>query len=236
MKYTVKSRLNEDSFTKDLRFYKLFWIFFIGCLIGVMVETLWCILAWHKIENRSGLIHLPLNPVYGLGAVLLTYYLIQIPEKRYGLIFLSSMILGGTFEYVCSFVQEVFVGTVSWQYNKSIFSIHGRTDLIYALFWGFLGVAWIYWVFPQIRKYIEWSPNTWGRLLTLFLLLLLLADLTISALAVSRQTERNRGIPAKSSIDVFLDKHYPNEYLMQAYPNMQIVDFEKSLHIKGVSK
>ena len=33
----------EKPFASGMNFYKLFWIFFLGCIAGVIVETLWCL-------------------------------------------------------------------------------------------------------------------------------------------------------------------------------------------------
>ena len=55
-----------------LNYSKLFWVFIFGCVVGVAVETLWCILTLRRIESRAGVIYGPFNPVYGFGAVLFT--------------------------------------------------------------------------------------------------------------------------------------------------------------------
>ena len=61
----------QRSFAQGLNFYKLFWVFFIGCFIGVILEVLTCMVTLHKIESRNGLIYGPFNPVYGFGAVVM---------------------------------------------------------------------------------------------------------------------------------------------------------------------
>lgn len=54
------------SFAHGLNFYKLFWIFFVGCFLGVVIETLYCLVTRHRFESRQGLIYGPFNLVYGL--------------------------------------------------------------------------------------------------------------------------------------------------------------------------
>ena len=68
----VHRRVPKRPFAPGLGFYKIFWVFFLGCIIGVVVETLWCLATKFYIENRSGVIYGPFNPVYGVGAVVLT--------------------------------------------------------------------------------------------------------------------------------------------------------------------
>ncbi|MBQ8333199.1 MAG: hypothetical protein IJX93_05440, partial [Clostridia bacterium] len=59
----------EVSFAHGLNFYKLFWVFTIGCFIGVVIETFWCLLRYRKLESRKGLVWGPFNLVYGFGAL-----------------------------------------------------------------------------------------------------------------------------------------------------------------------
>ena len=43
MAETVWRRKPKHPFAQGLGFYKLFWVFFLGCVIGVVVETFWCL-------------------------------------------------------------------------------------------------------------------------------------------------------------------------------------------------
>lgn len=52
----------KKKFAEGLCFDKLVWIFVIGCIIGFIVETLWCYARWGKIESRKGLIYGPFTP------------------------------------------------------------------------------------------------------------------------------------------------------------------------------
>ena len=54
----------KDSFAHGLNFYKLFFIFMIGCVVGYCIEMLWCYLRLGYFESRQGLIYGPFSPVY----------------------------------------------------------------------------------------------------------------------------------------------------------------------------
>lgn len=53
-----KNILEKDikSFANGLNYYKIFWVFFIGCILGVVIEIIWCIITRFRFESRSGLI------------------------------------------------------------------------------------------------------------------------------------------------------------------------------------
>ena len=213
-------RKGSHSFASGLNGYKLFWIFFIGCFVGVVIETLWCLVMYHKLESRSGLIYGPFNPVYGFGAVVMTLCLYQLNKKRDLWIFAGGLVLGGAFEYLCSWVQEYLVGTISWEYSYLPFNLNGRTNLLYSFFWGLLALVWVKSLYPQMSRLIERIPNQWGKGITWVLVVFMALNMGLSAMAVSRQTERHSGAPAQSGIDRFLDRHYPDELLWRVYPNM----------------
>lgn len=72
----------EAHFAQGITFYKLFWVFFIGCFAGVVLETLYCLIQRGHYESRVGLIYGPFNLVYGIGALCLTGALYLLPQPR----------------------------------------------------------------------------------------------------------------------------------------------------------
>ena len=80
-------------FATGLCFYKLFWIFLVGCVIGCLVEMLWCYLNEGFFESRQGLIYGPFSPVYGLGAVLFTLVMYRFKHSSSFIIFLVSAVV-----------------------------------------------------------------------------------------------------------------------------------------------
>ena len=223
-KMEAKNEEEKKSFAYGLNFYKLFWIFFIGSFIGVVVEVLFCLLVDHRIESRSGVIYGPFNPVYGFGAVVITRALYWLRNKRDIWVFICGGILGAAFEYVCSWYQETFLGTVSWDYSNTFMNINGRTNLMYALFWGLLSIAWLKLIYPLMSKLIEKIPNKIGKGFTWVLVIFMVLNCLISAAAVNRMSARHEGVPARSSFDVFLDKTYPDEFLTKIYTHMAYSD------------
>ena len=64
--------LQNKHFAAGVNFYKLVWVFIIGCVLGFVIEEAWCLLTKHVWESRKGLIYGPFSQVYGFGAVLMT--------------------------------------------------------------------------------------------------------------------------------------------------------------------
>ena len=209
--------------SSDLYCYKLFWIFFLGSLFGVIWETFYCFITQGFFECRWGVIYGPFNPVYGFGAVILTIILNKISHYRDLWIFLICTVIGGAYEYLCSYIQEKFFGTISWNYDNMKFNFNGRTNLLYSFFWGILGLIWVKEFYPVLKKLINRISIKTLRPLTIILAIYMALNILISSLAVLRQTQRIHGEPANNSLSKFLDYKYPDEYLRKIYPNMKTV-------------
>ena len=57
------------------------------------------------------------------------------------------------------------------------------------------------------------------RIFTVFFSAFMIFDIVISCMAADRQEKRHKNISAQNSIDVFLDKTYPDELLDKIYAN-----------------
>lgn len=68
------------SFASGLNFYKLVWVFAISCIIGFVLETLFCLVTKGYIESRQGMLYGPFNQVYGFGAVLMVLLLHRLTK------------------------------------------------------------------------------------------------------------------------------------------------------------
>ena len=207
----------KEVFAKGICFEKIFWIFIIGCVFGCLVEVLNHFIHYGNFVSRSGLIYGPLNPVYGFGVVIFVLFLSKI--KNPILIFIGGMLLGGGFEYVCSFVQEKVFGSISWDYSHQLFNIGGRTSLKYMLIWGVLALIFMKFIYPILSNLIEKIPVKIGRILTVILVVFVIFDAVISIIACLRQSERAMGEEASNKFEVFLDKHYPDERLNKIFEN-----------------
>ena len=203
---------------------KIFWIFLIGSIIGYGIEMIVGLVQNGHFVSRQGLLFGPFIQVYGVGLV--AYYLVisNIRKKSYIKIFFITMLLGGIVEYLFSYLQETWFGTISWDYSNLLFNIHGRTSLLHCLYWGIGGVLFVRFILPLVRNLNEWCKNTNFRFITAFLVLFITFDIVMSGMAGSRQLERKNNIAANGYIDNFFDEYYPDEKLEQIYSNAKTVN------------
>ena len=220
---SIENKDTKGNFAKGLCFYKLCWIFLVGCVLGVLAETLYCLFLGGKFEIRWGVIYGPFNPVYGIGMVIMTIALKRFVKLSNIKIFILSAFLGGLYEYFCNFFQELTLGTISWNYKEAVFSFGGRTSLLYSLCWGALGLLWIKCAYPKISNWIESFPEKLGKISTWILAVFMFFNMLISSVAVWRYSGRSNGIKARNKFEIFLDKNFNDNLICFAYPNMRVI-------------
>ncbi len=218
----------DRPFAFGMNLTKLFWIFLIGSVAGFVLEECWAFFIAHKIELRVGLVYGPFQPIYGGGAAIITLALYRLYKENSVVIFFASGMIGATFEYLCSYFQEMLFGTVSWDYSGTPFNVDGRTNLMFGVIWGLLGLIWLRTVYPALSRWIEKIPKRIGSILTIALFAFMLFDAFMSCAALTRANERANHIPATSSFQQFLDRTLDDDYLALVYPNMQHVNEDGS--------
>ena len=209
-------------FAAGIGFYKLFWLFLIGAFVGDLIETVFVWGTSGVLMSRSSLLYGPFSVVWVLGAAILTVVLRGLMDKSDRYIFVGGALMGGVYEYMCSVVTEKLCGKAFWDYSKIPFTLNGRINLLYWVFWGIAAVVWVKEVYPRISALIEKIPMKVGKVLTWVLVVLLAVDVALSCMALGRMDQREKGIPATNAVQQFLDEQYPDEYLTQRYQNMKL--------------
>lgn len=214
-----KAQTNNEGFANGLCFNKLVWIFLICCVVGFIVETIWCLIRYGYIESRKSLVYGPLSVAYGMGGVILTLALYKLKDESPGKVFFISFIVGTVTEYICSLGQEIVFGSVAWDYSNVPLNINGRVCLLYSLFWGVLGIVWIKLIYPHMSVLIEKMPVNIGMILTWAFVVFFVFDSFMSATAALRMDARNAGEPPSNHFEVFLDDRFDDERMHSIYAN-----------------
>ena len=203
--------LKEGKFAEGCGFYKLFWLFLIGALLGDITETIFCRLTAGVWMSRSSLVWGPFSIVWGLAIALATSLLYKDKDKPDRHIFLVGALLGGAYEYVCSVFTELVFGQVFWDYSKIPFNLGGRVNLLYCFFWGIAAVVWIKLLYPRFSGWIERIPKLAGYISTWILVVFMTADIIVSSAALMRYDQRAGGPAAGSGWEQIIDERiYPN--------------------------
>ncbi len=214
-----------------LIFNQIVLVFTIGCIFGTyyeeiitMVKHFWAdgTIEWF---SRRGLVYGPFSPIYGMGVV--GIYLASYRTKAsWKMCLFGGAVAGGAFEYILSVLQEWIFNTRSWNYSDRFLNIDGRTTIPYAIFWGLLVLVTARWLFPKLNQAYEKLEGKGLNLFCACLAVFLAFDIAMSVAANWRQLERREGDPARTKVEVFLDRHFPDDRLKLIYENTVYVPEE----------
>ena len=214
-----KPQRDKTVFAAGCCMQKLVWLFFIGCLLGDITETIFCRIIAGVWMSRSSLVWGPFSIVWGFAIAAVTDLLYKYKDRSDRFLFLMGTALGGAYEYLCSVLSEMVFGTVFWDYSEIPFNLGGRINLLYCFFWGFAAVAWFKIFYPVISGWIEKLPIGAGRILTWVIVVFMCCNMAVSTMALIRSNERSQGIPATQSWQQTMDERFPDERMEKIYPN-----------------
>lgn len=197
---------------------KCFWIFFIGSVVGCVIEEIWCFIKNKCFQIRKSLIYSPVIPIYGIAA----FFIILIADRvGYNLwkVFVVGAIVATIVEYFCSYIQEKLFHTKSWDYSEMKFNLNGRVNLVYSLGFGFFSVVLVKQIKTIVTLMERYTNDNLFYIISFIVIAFFIFDVIISSLACLRQNERRKGKKAKNYLDDFLDKKYPDSRLNKIYNN-----------------
>lgn len=137
---------------------ELFWQFLFYSFSGFVLELFFAHFIRAKKQDRKCMLFLPLCPVYGLGAILITRLPVFIQERPL-LLFLFGALAATAAEYVCDWFYETVLGVRFWDYSSLPLNLNGRVCLIFSLIWGLLALALVAWVHPWVTGWVIAIPD-----------------------------------------------------------------------------
>lgn len=131
--------------------------FTIYSFLGWVCESTYCSIGRKKLVNR-GFLNGPFCPIYGFGALLvisiLSPFVNNIP-----VLFIASIIVTSTLEYITSYVLEKIFHMSWWDYSTYKYNINGRVCLQNSLMFGLLSLFVMLVIHPAIDDFVA-SINT----------------------------------------------------------------------------
>lgn len=117
-----------------LDFFNLFILFIIYSFVGYLIEIAWFTYEEKKFVNR-GFLFGPICPIYGLGAVLLTWLLTDYKDDPVK-VFIYGLLLTSFLEYYTSYLMEKIFHNRWWDYSNRLDNINGRICVLNSIAFG----------------------------------------------------------------------------------------------------
>lgn len=213
----------------ELDFFNLFWIFIIGCVVGLLAEYVFHILfVWgfdsSNWYDRAGLLFGPFSPIYGFGGVFMTLFLNRFRNLNPILLFCLTTLIGGAFEYCVSWFLEIAFGIEAWNYSGMFLSIGGRTCLLFAAMFGVMGFVWIKWALPACMKLINMIPWKLRYPITFVAAVFMIVNCIMTLQSIDCWSQRQAGVEPVAPIEQFYAQNYDDEFMQKRFASMSFQD------------
>lgn len=144
----------------EYNYVNLFILFFIYSVLGYIVESISVSMIEGKVVWSRGFLIGPYIPIFGTGAILMVLILKKYYDDIFAL-FIMSMIVCLTLEYLTSYIGEKLFHLRWWNYSDKKFNINGRICLENGILFGVAGIFIIRYVNNFFEGLImKMSPHT----------------------------------------------------------------------------
>jgi uncharacterized membrane protein len=212
--------------------YLLLWLFLAYAFLGVLIEGAFFLLCERTLESRTGLLYLPLRPLYGVGGCGFALLLRPVLAQPVA-VFVLGAVVATVVEYLASLLTERVFDAVSWDYRHKAINLHGRVCLSYSLCWGGLALVAVYLLDHPLAVVLGRVPRRTGETVLTVLMLLVLASSVLTVAALTRTRRRVAALRSCARGVVVLgtstgwgqvvDRLVPDAVLVNTFPRMTLV-------------
>ena len=210
----------------------IFLLFIIYSFLGWIVEVIANLIENKKFINRGFLIG-PYCPIYGVGLLIIINFL-KSYVNSYIIVFVMSMFICMTLEYLTSYVMEKLFNARWWDYSDKKFNINGRVCLETTIPFGLGGMAIMYIVNPFLDKILNLFSNNLLIIISSILFLIFLTDLIISLIVILKvkdisfkKIKDNTEEINRKVKDYLMNKSILNKRLIESFPRLKLKFIQK---------
>lgn len=162
--------------------YTYLFCFFIYAFLGWCGEVVYAAAVEKRFVNR-GFLNGPVCPIYGLGVVLISFFMRPFQGSLAALL-IGSMILGSALEWLAGFLLEKIFRQKWWDYSDEPHNLNGYICLKFSVLWAFAGAIIVRFVVPATSRLALAIPRPVGWAILAVLGCLLFADLAVTVVAI----------------------------------------------------
>lgn len=166
--------LKSDAVKRTAAYVIEFIIYsFLGWLYETVCES---IFAGGFVLNEGFLCHLPVCPIYGVGAFIALGIMYRIGNLNKLKVFIGGTVITTVVEYIAAIILESILNKKLWDYTPWILDFQGRISVISSLIFGF-GCVLGYWLHPRCMAYC--LKRQWTVAVAVLCLLAMVIDFII---------------------------------------------------------
>lgn len=204
-------------------YFKCFWLFIFGGLLGVLIEGFWWRLRYGFWQSHVTLVWMPLCTVYSFGTVVCYLGALLFREQNILVRFLAFSIAGTIVEFIGGFLLDQGMQMRAWNYTGTFLNIRGYVNLMMTVIWGVLGIGFER-IVPGIDVLFERIPENILLYVTIPFAVFLALDMLVTSACLTRWSRRHQGRPAGTKLDCLIDRKYSDTKMHRRFNNWHFND------------
>ena len=206
----------------------IFMEFMTYSIIGWMIELVAVTIEKKKICKNRGFLIGPYCPIYGCCSMLIIFLLRQYEDDPW-VLFIMSVVLCTTVEYLTSYIMEKLFKVRWWDYSHMKFNLNGRVCLSNSVLFGALGVFLLYILHPfVVNRYAE-VPKMMFDITAMIVLVIFIVDAVISLevifkikMTVDNMKKDHTEEITKKVKEMLIKQSFLTRRLINAFPGIKI--------------
>jgi len=216
----------------------LFLLFFTYSVFGYLVEVIFCSLHEKKLVFNRGFLLGPYLPIYGVGAIIIVYYLNQYQNDLVAL-FIMGAVFCSFVEYFTSLIMEKIFKIRWWDYSHMKFNLNGRICLYNSFLFGLGGILIVKFINPFYVHFLNLLPNFWIILLgTIFFFIFFMDFITTTIILIQLKLDASMFMKRDATEEIKLKvqealakRTFFVSRILRAFPKITIINIETRINI-----
>ncbi len=208
---------------KDITYDKLFLLFIMGSLLGVMIEGCYCLFKKGHWESHVVSVIGHFNILYGSGAVLFFAGAALLKKKNIALRATILMLIATVLEFIVGLVLKYGLGMRAWNYENKPLNIEGIICVRFSLMWGLAALAFCL-VFPIVNKFLNKFKGKAIHFACIGFSIFMALNLAVTGMAIARWSQRHYGDIADSKFELLIDRTAPDDWMRSRFMEWEFLD------------
>lgn len=212
-------QINSSKITYD----KLFWLFLIGSILGVIIEGLFCLIKKGHWESHVVTIWGSFNILYGAGAVLF-YAAASVLRKRSIVIKVVIMTIVATIlELICGLILKYGLGMKAWNYEHRAFNYKGLICLEFSISWGVAAFI-ICLLYPKLDALLGKFKGKACHCTCVVLSVFMVCNISLTGISIFRWSTRHYNVASESKFWQPIDEQMPDEWMENRFVEWRFLE------------
>lgn len=210
----------KDKQTKGQAAYinydKLFWLFLIGSIAGVIIEGVFTLVTKGHWESHVVSVFGTFNILYGFGGVLFYIGAVKLSSKPLYFRVLVMTFAATLLELLSGLLLRYGLGMRAWNYEHNFLNYKGLICLSFSTMWGIAAFI-ICKLSPYIDRTLSKMHGRYWHAMCVILTVFMIIDMSMTAISFVRWSGRHYGIAAGSNFMKQIDMETPDDWMQKRF-------------------